>query len=33
MASDFGRKTKQIVLDTPFKNVFPDFELSKDKKE
>ena len=33
MASDFWRKTKQIVLDTPFKNVFPDFELSKDKKE
>jgi len=33
LASDFWRKTKQIVEQQEFKNIFPDFELSKDKKE
>lgn len=33
LASDFWRKTKQIVTEQPFLNIFPDFELSKDKKE
>lgn len=33
LASDFGRKTKQIVMDQTFTNIFPTFELSKDKKE
>jgi hypothetical protein len=33
LASDFWRKAKQVVEDTAFKNVFPEFALSKDKKE
>lgn len=33
LASDFGRKTKQIVESTEFHNIFPWFALSKDKKE
>lgn len=33
LANDFWRKTKQIVLQQEFTNIFPDFELSKDKKE
>lgn len=33
LASDFGRKTKQIVQSQEFHNIFQSFELSKDKKE
>lgn len=33
LASDFGRKAKRIVESREFKNVFPDFELSDDKRE
>lgn len=33
LASDFWRKAKQEVESTAFKNIFPDFALSKDKKE
>lgn len=33
LAVDFWRKTKQIVESQEYKNLFPDFKLSKDKKE
>lgn len=33
LASDFWRKTKQICESREFKNIFPEFEFSKDKKE
>jgi hypothetical protein len=33
LANDFGRKTKQLVESQLYKNVFHDFQLSKDKKE
>jgi hypothetical protein len=33
LASDFGRKAKQVVQDNDYKNIFPTFALSKDKKE
>ena len=33
LASDFGRKARQIVDDEKFKKIFPDFSLSQDKRE
>ncbi len=33
LASEFWRKTKQICESQEFKNIFPNFEFSKDKKE
>lgn len=33
LASDFGRKGKQVVQDREYMNIFPEFALSKDKKE
>lgn len=33
LSNDFGRKTKQITQSQEFKNIFPDFELAKDKRE
>lgn len=33
LASDFWRKTKQICESQEYKNIFPEFEFSKDKKE
>jgi hypothetical protein len=33
LASEFGRKTRDLVLDEEFKRVFPKFELSDSKKE
>lgn len=33
LANDFGRKTKRICESQLFKNVFPNFEFAKDKRE
>jgi hypothetical protein len=33
LASDFGRKAKQVVQEIAYTNIFPSFALSKDKKE
>ncbi len=33
LASDFGRKAKQVVQENDYNNIFPQFALSKDKKE
>lgn len=33
LASDFWRKAKEIATSQEFNNIFPDFELSKDKRE
>lgn len=33
LSNSFGRKTKQITMEQSYKNVFPDFELSQEKRE